>query len=167
MPDTTTTNLSLTKPEVGASADTWGTKLNDDMDIIDGLYEAGTFAHALVPAGGTITMNGTYDTGYYEKSIDKVSVHGVAVVASVSSPTGDVTITGLPFTSLNAADNLVAVAIMADALTGTVPGVVGRIIQNSTVIQLYKYDGVNAIAALGPHITTGTVIHYNATYRTA
>jgi hypothetical protein len=76
MADTFTTNMNLTKPEVGASRDTWGTKINDNLDDIDALL-------GLLTATGGYLALGTADASV-QFYVDK-NVTGSAAMTGIRS----------------------------------------------------------------------------------
>ena len=81
-----------------ARIDAAGIKFNGDTASANGLddYEEGTFGLDLSGSGGSIT-EGSDDKLSYTKIGRQVFISGRIYISAISSPTGDLTLSGLPF----------------------------------------------------------------------
>jgi len=131
-------------------------------------YEEGTWTATLVPTtSGSITLDASFQTGFYTKVGRLVTISGLFYVNSVSSPLGELTIEGLPFPiNSSTSASRISFAVRADNLDVTATGqIVGMGNTGESKLYVKKYNA-GVLSALASQVKANSDFWISATFVT-
>jgi hypothetical protein len=138
---------------------------SSDANTLDD-YEEGTFAVAITPTSGSVTMN--FTVLQYTKVGRQVTITGECNIGSVSTPSGDVTIGNLPFPNSGNSQRSsnTSFYVRAFSFTGAPLGIcAGYINANASVIDVSAINDF-AGASIGANLQSGTTFIFAFSYMT-
>ena len=91
MANSFTTNLNLTKPEVGAATDTWGGLLNTDLDTLDAIFANGTGTAVGMSHIGK-NLNVTADNTSFKDTTDATKIAKFSAASITTATTRTLTV---------------------------------------------------------------------------
>ena len=148
---------------LGGGAYIGGTAAANKLDD----YEEGDWTAAFASQYGSITTNSSYQTGTYTKIGRTVHINIHIRASAISSPSGNLTITGLPFSTPNNTDLRTS---LAPAIHFSMTGmggdelVLAYISNNSNVISLASQNGNNIYSAIAARVIAGSELYIGGHY---
>lgn len=158
MADTTTTNLLLTKPEVGASTDSWGSKVNVDLDLVDSIFAAagtGTSVGLNIGSGKSLKLVGdVIDTNGNELLKVTATASAVNELTLANAATG-----GTPTLTASGDDTNIGFELISKGTGEITANVNGKDVFNASSSMGFKNRIINGdfkIAQRGTSFTSGS-----------
>ena len=149
-----------------------GITFNGDTASANGLddYEEGTATVAFTAGSGSITIGSSQmqDKLTYVKIGGVVHFKGRFTVSSISSPSSELGLSGLPFTSANPAGDAAQVftVYFENAASAIGTDIIGILGDNQTACSIRRSGDTDSGGTLANMVDTGTVIIISGTYFT-